>query len=548
MSNTELKTSSIAYCKIHPGIGIARLGNSPEEYFIGPEVPDSAPRPKDELFKDKDGQVKRQAVRFRIYAYDSNDKVLKELTSDDCSINWTVHLANRKGDAKFFFPASMDTPNNNNLKRNRTILNRDTLIIDPGPLSIKGISQSGNNYKFNKGNFLNFNNVYLGELRTDEKGRLLVLGGFGNSEGNSPASDYANNDSWYDDTSDGPVTASVILNNGTNVSVKDSSWVIVAPPKFAPYTYPLVTLFDTMKQEAIDNNWWLTKSTEVSFTKDIFPIFLRITQYKWINNLFRNFLWINDESNNRDLSNGNPEFLKMIVDMSKNKDNRIKDIFSKFRNPKPQDPIEAATQANDEYMPPLSGDNGDASEGMSTTYMTLRPFQYENLKRWSVGDFIFDWNENLQLNLFEQRPIEEFPLEEQPSALDRSALDLSIGAPFMPGIEITYNVYDPTIYDKKPFRINPNLRPGDITQRMALPWQADFLACAGNWWPAARPDDVIPEDIIDPNNQNELNPERWERGLRGGFESMVKNWSKLGFIKPQKANDTIFYVEKERSL
>jgi hypothetical protein len=32
-------TRHIAYCKIHPGIGIARLGNSADEFFIGPEAP-----------------------------------------------------------------------------------------------------------------------------------------------------------------------------------------------------------------------------------------------------------------------------------------------------------------------------------------------------------------------------------------------------------------------------------------------------------------------------------------------------------------------------
>jgi hypothetical protein len=540
MSNT----SSIAYCKIHPGIGIARLGNTPEEYFIGPELPDSAPKPKDELFKDNQGRVKRQAARFRIYGYDSNGKVLKELTSDDCSIKWKVHLVNRKGDAKVFTGIASDSPTVR--LRNRNISDRGSLIIDPGPVEIEGTSQGGNKYKFDKGKFLNFNNIYLGELRTDEKGRLIALGGFGKSEGNGAPFNPGlfDSDGWYDDISDGPVTASVILKNGTNVSVKDTSWVMVGPPKFAPSTYPLVTLYDTMKQEAIDNNW-ITKSTEVSFIKDIFPIFLRITQYKWLNNEFRKFLWI-DENNNRVISNNDPEFLKMIVDMSKNKDNRLKDIFSKFRNPKPRDTTEANLQANPRYMPPLSGDQGDASEGASGTYMTLRSFQYENLKRWSEGDFVFDWDENLQVDLFEQRPIEEFPLEEQPSALDKAPLDLSIGAAFFPGIEISYNSYDPSIYDRKPFRINPSLRPGDLTQRMALPWQGDFGACAQAWWPAARPDEVIPDNNIDPNNlpQNTIN---WDRNRLYGNE-MIKNWSKAGFIKPKKVNDTIFYVEQETNF
>ncbi|GAA2146352.1 hypothetical protein GCM10009760_36070 [Kitasatospora kazusensis] len=53
--------------------------------------------------------------------------------------------------------------------------------------------------------------VYLGELRTDEEGRLLVLGGFGASASydGQPVITFANNEGWHDDTGDGPVTATV---------------------------------------------------------------------------------------------------------------------------------------------------------------------------------------------------------------------------------------------------------------------------------------------------------------------------------------------------
>ena len=207
----------ISYCKIHPGIGIARLGNSPTEYFIGPEVPGYVPQPKDGLFKDNEGRVKRQAVRFRIYAYDSNDKVVKELTSDDCSITWQVHLANRKSASNkfrgFYNPPSPE-------KRNSDIVGeeeeRRNLVIDSGPISINGINQSGDNFKFDKGKCFGVE-VPLGELQTDEKGRLIVLGGFGKSDCRDgdrdkyPLNNFANNNGWFDDTSDGPITASVTL-------------------------------------------------------------------------------------------------------------------------------------------------------------------------------------------------------------------------------------------------------------------------------------------------------------------------------------------------
>jgi hypothetical protein len=33
----------LSYCSIYPGIGIARLGNSPSEFFIGLEAPPAVP-------------------------------------------------------------------------------------------------------------------------------------------------------------------------------------------------------------------------------------------------------------------------------------------------------------------------------------------------------------------------------------------------------------------------------------------------------------------------------------------------------------------------
>ena len=63
--------------RIHPAIGIARLGDSPDDYFVGPEAPGvmppliradgtgSAPG----KYKDAAHRVKRQGARFRVYEY-----------------------------------------------------------------------------------------------------------------------------------------------------------------------------------------------------------------------------------------------------------------------------------------------------------------------------------------------------------------------------------------------------------------------------------------------------------------------------------------------
>src|SRR4029453_3110596 len=110
--------SKVHSCRIHPGIGIARVGNSPDEYFIGPEAPC---RPRDVTapsggFKDAQGRVKRQAARFCFYADDSEEKILGELPvqgADDleggshagprAEVQWTVHLKNKKAAWYKFF-------------------------------------------------------------------------------------------------------------------------------------------------------------------------------------------------------------------------------------------------------------------------------------------------------------------------------------------------------------------------------------------------------------------------------------------------------------
>ena len=101
----------------------------------------------------------------------------------------------------------------------------------------------------------------LGRLIYEEDtGRLLVLGGHGRAGTPFPEKyklddvgdfGFANHDGWFDDISDGVVTAKVKLKDGRELYVK-SAWVIVAPPKFAPELQTVVTLYDSLYQVAID--------------------------------------------------------------------------------------------------------------------------------------------------------------------------------------------------------------------------------------------------------------------------------------------------------
>src|SRR5271156_4899907 len=99
--------------EIHPSIGIARLGNSLDEFYLEPDTiggrpiecsaqgepvfHDGKPIPV-EKFKDANGRIKRQASRFRVFVYDDDSPQGREiiLGKDVKSVEWTVHIANKK--------------------------------------------------------------------------------------------------------------------------------------------------------------------------------------------------------------------------------------------------------------------------------------------------------------------------------------------------------------------------------------------------------------------------------------------------------------------
>ncbi|MFQ6325812.1 LodA/GoxA family CTQ-dependent oxidase [Nocardia sp. CWNU-33] len=83
-AGSDTDPSHIAFARIHPGIGVARVGNSPDEFFPGPEAPGIPANPEGQ-FKDAQGGMKRQAARFRLYGYNTAGKVVRELTAAEAS-------------------------------------------------------------------------------------------------------------------------------------------------------------------------------------------------------------------------------------------------------------------------------------------------------------------------------------------------------------------------------------------------------------------------------------------------------------------------------
>lgn len=95
--------SDVSVFKIHPALGCARLANNDDYYeFFEFENKREANLPR-EYMSLRDGKhwMKRQAVRFRIFAYGADGTELGELTQNVMAVHgivatWSANVANRK--------------------------------------------------------------------------------------------------------------------------------------------------------------------------------------------------------------------------------------------------------------------------------------------------------------------------------------------------------------------------------------------------------------------------------------------------------------------
>jgi len=514
------KDNCIVRAAIHPSIGIARVGNSREEYFIGPEIINPAIE-EPGYYRDKEGALKRQAARFRIYGLNAKGKVVKELTLKDAEIEWGVHMANKKA-SWYQFQLALDIPEVSSappsLLRNSTIDDRVKLTIDGG---YKKIISNGKKHKF-EGKFMEIP-VYLGEAQTDKEGRLIVLGGYGKagSYDNTKAVTFANNDGWYDDISDGPITARVQL-NGIELAV-DPAWVVVAPPNFAPLQKSVRTMWDLMRDVCVQNGM-LEKPVRPSFQNDIRPIFERMSDLQWVNSGFAaGFGW---ESS---MNFASKEVLDKLSSTSPAYSEMKNTLLHYFRN-------YVRDQSSPIPFPWIYGDAMSIPAESSRQHSTLTSLQMTMLEQWVIGDFINDYQYKPKYNDFK-----EVPISEQPQMLDRASLDFCLADAFHPGCEMTWPMRNSKMY-MSAFRIKhapvgwkePNYGaeingdvinlpngpimggqlPGGITRWMAIPWQTDTASCRSGYdksydpylpafWPARVPNQVLLEEdyniLIDTN-------------------------------------------------
>lgn len=569
MSNTP-GDQDIVYAKIHPSVGIARVGNSTAEdgFYIGPQVAEPARKPQG-FYRDDTGAIKREVAEFRIYGYDAQGRVVRELHMEDgVEIAWTVELANHKA-GWYNFELAMDIPEAAtappSTRRNATVVDRRTLNISPGPRTIETPETQGADYRFEGGTCFGIE-VPLGELRTDPAGRLQVFGGLGKAasvDGKAPTT-FANNDGWYDDTSDGPVTARVRL-DGRELDVAPA-WVVVAPPNYGPQQKSVRTMYALMTDVAIQAGQ-LPTPQKASFRDDILPILKAMCDLQWMNAGFaagfgygmpQHFVA--------------PDYLHKLSQPGETYAELRRTVSNGFRNPDDGD-------VSMKPWPWVYGDDMDIPMPETPRAMNaLTPTQLALLEQWAKGNFVSDYDPAWE----PPHSLDEVPLQEQPAMLDRAALEFCLADAFHPGCEMTWPVRHATMY-MEPYRWRhraPGYEepdygktltvpealsydgplfaqfPGSITRWMAIPWQTDTASCRSGYdkqydpylptfWPARVPNQVLSEEnyrkVMNTGLDRDVRLEAfhvrsdWDRTLGPGSNHqllvMVEHFDRQGIVE-----------------
>ncbi|WP_299817316.1 LodA/GoxA family CTQ-dependent oxidase [uncultured Roseibium sp.] len=401
----------------------------------------------------------------------------------------------------------------------------------------------------------------LGEMQTDSDGRLLVVGAYGRAcawydeQGKPyPLDDFVDNNGWFDDTADGPVSAALVFDDQSTAEVQ-GAWVVSTDPSYAPQTLNVVSLwdefYDTFVRELdlvpdLYASGSFNSAYKPAFPDQIQPIFVAASLQQWNTNL--------------------PSFAAGAHDsvggITATEDPGSTPVagLNIIRDPN------VTGQSSDTHKMPLSlGDQGQSFLSLSLT-------QYFILQQWNAKNFSAAAGPDLG------------PGE----ALDKAILVNCLGGRFSPGIDMTFIVRQPDLYIRNwqtsgsgPFRIkaktlgytnaktgtplltegyvplhtgNEGLEPGDTSKFMALPWHTDYNSCATHtpspapnasrmlyWsWPAQRPVAVYAAKDVSGGN---LGDQRFSvRGDGTGSDNpadqgryqdslnMVKNFHKIGVI------------------
>ena len=272
----------------------------------------------------------------------------------------------------------------------------------------------------------------LGEMTVEAgTGRLIVAGGYGrasgieDSQGQPPSLNGAiDNDGWFDDTSDGPVTAVMLFDDGSCQGAVHG-WVVCTDPGYAPQTRNVNSVWDDVY------NTWVERLNLVpamydngyqddypaAFNGDVLPTFHAAFLQRWNTNLPSKGI-----NGHNFVANTKPG------DDPKAKIPSLKQLI---RDPNNTDEDDEGVK-----MPMALGD-------AMRSFLALSPTQYFLLNQWYDGKSVTD-----------------APDLGDGEKLDIVVLENLLGGRYSPGIDLTFIVRDVNLYLQDwqgatgPFRVN----------------------------------------------------------------------------------------------
>ncbi len=549
-----MPSSATTVFRVHPAINMARVGTS-DDYYLSPETSAGLPGPgvlvgglpikrgtedepitSDDL-RDADGNLLRQAARFRIYAYGfeapgsypggdgveilpgtelADGRVVKDVV-------WTVHLANKKANAYNVVPSmgleayadgKVPQLRNSNVYGTPDDPSRlAALVLDPGPRAIAATSGATASFGFDATTTASYGDGSgaiqeqpdypklfpkgrlfepagpldtLGDLTTDPRGRLLVLPARGRTAAQYdeygdaiPLTGDLNNTGWFDDAADGPVSATIVFADGT-VEEAFGAWVICGDPAYAPQIRNVVSAWDDIYDAWVRE---LDLQPEICrggvFQPDHRPSFSADVQP-----IFRAAALQRWTANLPDIAVRAHAAVDAIAPTD-DPDATIMAGLAYVRNPNETEELRLGVP----LMPLSLGEAG-------TDFLAVSKTQYFFLEQWNRN--CFDPARGHGLGPGEY--------------LDMAALSNCLGGRFVPGIEISYPIRQPDMYMTDwrttgcgPFRVkhkrldygaakaatpflaggwiplhgnDDGLEPGDMTKFMSIPWQTDHNSCS----------------------------------------------------------------------
>ena len=528
--------------RIYPAVGVARIGDS-DQFYLAPEkdadlhenpTGHSQPPTAGRLYRDNTaapGKILRQAARFRIFEFKYASATapapaaVKEVTTQDWDIRWSVELANKKS-----FPIGQGRT-----ETNRILTASATGSLDSAsttPVSIDRALAGGSK-------------VNLATLRPGGGGRLLVVPGAGNRGHLHPTPAAAKSDlgqisaGWWDDLGDGPVRAEIRKKN-TSAEFKPvvGAWVVLAAPLYSGPVRHVITLYDL-----IFDVYWSKKglnsvprggltANAFSFRTDVHPMLHRASLSSWV-------------SNNAMQAHGPGRFADFT-------DAARLTLLGSTKSA----PAKSAREKVQKRVSTSQTSPGPSGISMPPPGMAVpTSFQQRAFDAW-VKDpaFALDW----------AAPTPKVSALDEPMALTRCYLSTATGGGFAPGVEVGHIVTKPDTWALDPppgmkttswddaFRVDASKRSaGDLTLECPVPWHVDiFRMCFGRppsgplpfgiqpVWPGTRPLEVVSAKTNTMKN--------WEFvSSDPGFESTTR-WVEIGFLRKVIVNGVVQYLDDER--